>query len=246
MFKNLSLELMQEVQVKGSDILSLKDFNERDGRLFFIDEYFDNSNEEMDGGSHTAMELIPNTLGIQNRSGVIYTVKPVYIYNDAKDRIIDVVPLEEVFKDEKQYFIYWKDLFKNFIKEVCSYVKYDQDTLIDVLKELIEKYPEESYYYADGNNNEFAFEILDQYKFVGELTHGMSDRTVVISNVRIEDKQTEDLLKKMPWVQIDGYLDTSEEEDENSLFAEILNSMSKEDMKQYILEAVTKSLTVCK
>jgi len=245
MLKNLKVELMQQIEVKDSDILTLRAFNQRGGRLFFVDEYFDNSNKELSDGCHTAMELIPINGGVQNAPDTIYTINPVYIYNDENDRIINVMPLCEAFVDSKVYFTYWKDLFRNFIEEISEYIKYDEHVLVDFLTELIKDYPEQIYYYADGNNNAFSFEVLDQYQFVGKLTHGMSYGDVVIANINIIDKYTEEVIREMPCVQLDGMMEDVWAEDSNTddveyTFSAYLNSMSKEDMKKYILGSIEK------
>lgn len=243
MLKNLKVELMKQVEVKDTDVLTLKDFNQRGGRLYFIDEYFDSSDKEMGDGCHTAMELIPINGGEHNQPGTKYTINPVYIYNNEIDEIVNVTPLCEAFIDGKTYFTYWKDLFRNFIEEISEYVKYDENIMVDFLAELIKDYPEQIYYYADGNNNEFSFEVLDQYKFVGKLTHGMSYGDVVISNIKVVDKYTEEVIREMPWVQVDGTIEDVGEEEQSTddveyTFATYLNSMSKEDMKKYILGSI--------
>lgn len=237
MLKNIKMGFKKEIYFKKCVTLALRNFNERNGRLFFINEYIHTSNGQKYKNSHTAMELIIENNKL-NSTGIVYTAHPVYIYNDEMDNIVDVVPLHEAFTDSKVYFTYWKDLFVNFVGEIEKYVEYEKNSFIDFIKCIIEGHPNQCHYYADGNNNKFYFEILDQFQFVGNITSGMYDGNIIVSNIKLIDRYTEKTITELPFVQANGILYSEENENIEDLFCAYLHSMDANEMKGYILQSI--------
>lgn len=229
MLGNIKIKFMKEMNVYELPVFVHKALNKINGRLFFIDE-----RDGLEDNYYTAMELI--------KEDDFYKVCPVYIEKSEEGKVVNIMPLHNKFVNGRTYYIYWKDLFNNFVSEICENIIYEPKSLIKLMKEIIEEHQLDYYYFTDGVKNEFYVDVLNLFTFKGKLYSGIGYVTVIMSDLSLMNNLTSKVITELPDVNLNGAIKIGEEDNE-PIFVEYLRNTNLNGIIPYINESIEKFIS---
>lgn len=169
-----------------------------------------------------------------------FEIEVVRIYAEGDSYpLTEKIASEEIVKEKKDR--------ENALHEFFYYLSYEknpQDVMMfEEIFELIKEYIENAYFYAyDNKNSSFKNtlygEFFDIFMLKGDVVEGYYEGNLVLTNISLINNSTNEVIKNFEKVNLCSNFYVEEEDDVDYTIEAYLESMSEEDIKSKLLEAI--------